>query len=393
MTHTDPRAVTLGPQQPLPRLAASVLVLVLTAVAFVAISAVTREPASAGRLGVVDYSPVDTALDPATCADLGRVWATRRGQTGCQRVRCLRAGATIAGDYNTESCRLGGSDYAVSLESRLCRRLDRRWIGAVNRCLANVDRSTPRNLFHDARQCRAPATTYVVIKARDGIDLCVTPTELQAARRTAAVRGIRLPDAVLARSEVLCATRASYQWSGRTCRALRPGEEKHKLTDRVFVIGDSVTWRAADEIARRHPTWAVDGRPGSALNSWTPRFESYLGTHTMPRTVVLALGTNGTRTTRQDYLDALRLVPARTRVVLVTPYRDPAVYGQRRADLMTDIGHWMSEIVADRPHTCLAPWQVTATTRPDLLVDGVHQQRSAERTWATLVARAASSCS
>lgn len=391
MTHHDRRSAAPAPQAG-SRFLVSLLVTALTAFSFVAISAAAPEPATAGREGVRDYSPIDTTLDAGTCADLGRSWATRDGQTGCHRVRCLRAGAAIVGDYNTESCRLRGSDYAVSLESRLCRQLGRRWIGAVNRCLADVDRGRSRTVVPDAPQCRAGAPTYVVIKARDGLDLCVTDTELGAARHTASARGTSLRDAVLARSQVLCATRASYQWTGRTCRALRPGERKHKASDPVFVIGDSVTHRAADEITRLHRTWAVDGRPGTVLSSFKTRFRAYLGTHRMPRTVVLALGTNGDRTTRQDYLAALRLIPARTRLVLVTPYRDQAIYGRRKATLMHNIAGWMRQIAAGRPHTCLAPWQATVERRPSLLVDGVHQTRSAEMTWAKVVSRATTAC-
>jgi hypothetical protein len=105
-----------------------------------------------------------------------------------------------------------------------------------------------------------------------------------------------------------------------------------------------------------------------------PVLTRHLAADGAPNTLVIALGTNSLQGTTGDaYANAVGLVPASTRIVVVTVYRDPVSSGTETADRMRLLSHVMSGIAADRPSTALAWWRAAATQHPELLVDGVHQ--------------------
>jgi hypothetical protein len=142
----------------------------------------------------------------------------------------------------------------------------------------------------------------------------------------------------------------------------------------TLVIGDSLTYRATDQLAALHPDWMIDGVPGRGLTALIPVLKKHLAADGAPETLVIALGTNSLPGNNGDvYADAVALVPASTRVVFVTLYRDPVIYGAETADRMRALSHVMSEVAADRPGSVVAWWRSLVVQHPELLVDGVHQ--------------------
>lgn len=164
----------------------------------------------------------------------------------------------------------------------------------------------------------------------------------------------------------------------------------------VLVVGDSLTWRGAEELVDGRRGWTVDGLRGRNVRELLPVLRGHLGDDPRRyRTVVIALGTNTARRWRKrHYAEALGVVPVRARTVLVTPYRAPRAGSSPAAVERT--GHyagWMAELAAARPRRrCLADWRAAAIRRPALLVDGVHQTAAGEHTWARLVDDAVTRC-
>ena len=160
----------------------------------------------------------------------------------------------------------------------------------------------------------------------------------------------------------------------------------------VAVFGDSLTYHGSRPLAESRPRWHVDAVRGRQARAYPRLIQAYTETHGPPRGLVLALGTNEVGATRELYGRALADLPARTPVVLVTTYRDPAVYGISRARTMARISRWMREAARSRPHTCIAAWRGRVIREPGLLHDGVHATARGEDVWARLVASAMDRC-
>lgn len=169
----------------------------------------------------------------------------------------------------------------------------------------------------------------------------------------------------------------------------------------VLVIGDSLTWRGADELVDGRRGWTVDGVRGRNVRELLPVLHQHL--EARPRrygTVVIALGTNTAASWRKRHYDAaLRMVPARARTVLVTPYRapDPAEDDPRAsapARRTATYATWMQQLASARPHRrCVAHWRALAIRRPAVLDDdGVHQTSAGEHRWAELIDDAVTRC-
>lgn len=379
------------------------LALVATLVPAGAPSSAAAAPAASAREAGDTLRPPnpdpDTEVDEATCTLVGRRYleADQDTPAGCSRDECLIRRARVSGDYNTEVCAINATLYGVPLESGYCRDLGRRWIPVLNRCAQNPERRVRdgERVFLDAAQCRAPATVYVVIRSSLGADICLTPDELDAARAQAADTDATLASGVVDLHEVLCEPLPRRTWDAArgVCRKLADGEAEPLDSSPVFIIGDSVTHRAADDVTARTVDWDVDGQPGTALNSFERRWRAYRATHEEPGTLVIALGANnGVRTRKVAYDRAVAVASPDMHVVFVTPFRSASDHGRDKAKLMRDTELWMKEIARSRPHTCIAPWKAKVEREPGLVVDGVHQSRAAEDVWARLVIRAVKGC-
>ena len=377
-----------GVLQPLGRHASALVVLALVAtLGWVALS----------RPGEVSARPpamsmVDAAVSQPACALLGRTWD---GQ-GCRRDRCVRAADAIRPAVNAEVCLRGGPEgarYGNPIAESRCRALHRRFVDAVNLCASVPERSRP--LIDKAAACVAPYTTYAVHSERDAdYDECLRPQQAHRWEREALRQGRQVGEYVASRSRTLCSFRPHAVFTGGECR--RAGDPLPAGPRGTLLLGDSVAWRAADELADLRPGWTLDALPGRVVYALGRRIDRYLAQHRPPAVVVVALGTNpGAGWVLGDYLDAVERLPDSTRVVWVTPYRSSErstgnpPWLSREVQRVTQAMRRAAQI---RPGSCLVAWDTAARTRSELLLDGVHPTRAAEGTWARLVSRGATDC-
>lgn len=166
----------------------------------------------------------------------------------------------------------------------------------------------------------------------------------------------------------------------------------------VFVVGDSITAQGTDELRRLHRGWDIDGVSGRRVSELPRILDDRLARGPAPRAVVVALGTNSVSWwAADDYRSALARLPASTRVVLVTTYRDPDAWPEdgpepHRAAVLADYSRWLGEIAQERPGTCLVDWRTTVQQRPGLLADGVHPTQEGQRVWAAAISRSVATC-
>jgi hypothetical protein len=155
----------------------------------------------------------------------------------------------------------------------------------------------------------------------------------------------------------------------------------------VLVIGDSITYYAAPALHERRPRWIVDADRAREVGTLPWRISVDLVRYGVPRHVVIALGTNESAGWRRaDYSAALSMLPRSSEVFFVTTYRDPAVFGQWRADIQERYSSWMRAIARDRADVRLINWRRDVLADPSLLVDGVHASHPAGiQRWVDLV--------
>jgi hypothetical protein len=270
-----------------------------------------------------------------------------------------------------EACALAGQPrgygYAATVPVRQCRALHRRWIAAVNYCASEPDRSL--SAVRDAPQCTRPATVYVVLSETEGrYDECLTRARAEALTQRAAARGTTLAHEVAV--------------------AQREAARADRTAGGTLVVGDSLTWRGSDELARLRPRLTVDGEPARRPTELAHRLAAFRAQHGEPDGLVVELGTNpaqGYR--RRDLAAALRGLPARTPLLLVAPYvetsSDPVVVSA----WSQHVGGWMRSLAAARRHICVADWPAYVRAHPGLLQDGIHVRNVAEAEWARWVLR------
>jgi hypothetical protein len=339
--------------------------------------AAVAEKVSFADSAAAEAGRYDAHLGPRGCGLLGRTYDATRG---CSRDACV-AGA-VPGNRNVgaEVCRLrGGHVYATSVGATTCRSLGRVWIEPVNACASNPDRA--RTLVAHAPQCAGRRSTYVTHTEREGrYDECLTPSAVHALRVLAARRHTTVEGLAAQRSPVLCAQRPRHAMRDGVCRLER---DQPLATGGVLLVGDSIAWRGADELARLRPGWTVDGDPGRRLVALPSRLHRYAAGHQAPTGLVLELGTN--HSPGYAYADLVRDVaalPAGTRLMLVAPYRS----GDPGRAATAQVARWMRTLAASRPDTCVADWRRLALDHLGSLVDGVHPTSDNEASWASWVA-------
>ena len=312
----------------------------------------------------------DRSLRVGECALLGRAYATG---LGCARDRCVDGAVLWRKVAGAEACALVGQPkgfgYAATVGVRQCQDLHRRWIAAVNYCASLPDRSL--TAVRDAPQCVSPASTYVTLSEKEGrYDECLTMARTAALSRQAAVHGTTLAAEVAARQR-----RAESSSGG------------------VLMVGDSVTWRGNDELARLWPALTVDAEPARRPTELAARLDAVRAKHGPPAGLVVELGTNpaaGFR--RRDLAAAVRSLPTGTPVMLVLPYvevsSDPVVVSSWSQRFVG----WMRSVAGGRPHTCVADWPAHVRSHRGLLQDGIHPRNDAEAVWAGWVLAQWSRC-
>ena len=158
------------------------------------------------------------------------------------------------------------------------------------------------------------------------------------------------------------------------------------LVNDTYVVGDSLTYFGGPHLQALRPKWNIDGQRGRYVNRLNPLLDAYIATYGQPRQVVIALGTNEVDGwTKAGYEEAVSKLLSTTRIVFVTTYRDPNVFGVDRANTQGLYSSWMTEIQNARPNTAIAPWRQRVINNPGLLEDGVHATPHGQTVWADLV--------
>jgi len=172
---------------------------------------------------------------------------------------------------------------------------------------------------------------------------------------------------------------------------------------RVYVLGDSITYGGASRLLEARPGWHVNGVPGRPVQELAGLVAGVLRVDPHPRAIVVALGTNRGHHATDDYDtvydEALRGVPADTRIILVTPFRDPAIWNP---ELKPDPRSWsihayryargMNALAAARPHTCLVPWRERISRETYRLYDGIHPKPGGKDLWARMLTNSVRNC-
>ncbi|WP_205472814.1 hypothetical protein [Nocardioides sp. SYSU D00038] len=337
-------------------------------------------PATTDAEAPARTSRIDPRIGRTACTLLGRRWAR-----GCSRFACINPRHYAKTGRNAETCRIGGRhgrSFGVEIEERRCRALGRVWVNPLNFCVSDPVRS--HRAVPDARQCAVRGRTYVQLSEREGFyDECLSRSRVAELRRIAARTGRGLAAVAAERSRVQCAWRPRSVWRGQRCVGTDRGPA---FSHRIAVIGDSITWRGTNELARLRPDWVVDGVTGRMIDEAASRLATVRAVHGEPAGLVFALGTNPrVGFTHDDFLALVDRVPASTPILFVLPWRDPRLNPARRVSRVASYASWMRQLASVRPLTCVADWEAAARQRPGLLVDGVHPTTSGEGVWARLV--------
>jgi hypothetical protein len=333
---------------------------------------------------------VDRRLSHAECNLTGRVWAG-----GCARHRCVPGAVMFKEGHDAELCRLPGpqgAEYARPISAQRCRQLNRVWLGEINSCASNPERGR-RVVQHSAR-CIGAATTYVNHSEEEGYyDECLTPHRVTELRHIAKRKKTSLNQTALDRSRHNCSYRGGWVMDDGLC-IRRPGPPPAADLGGFLMVGDSVSWRADDELARRTHGWTLDLRPGRRLDELPGRLDVYRADHGNPSQLIVQLGTNRRQGFNEDdFREVMASLPDSTPVLFLLPYRTLNGDNQGPVAATKKYASWMRRLAADRPQTCLSNWPSYAAKHLSNLVDGEHPDSHHEDWYARYVLRAWSTCS
>jgi hypothetical protein len=165
----------------------------------------------------------------------------------------------------------------------------------------------------------------------------------------------------------------------------------------TFMVGDSITYWNAHALTKRLPErWEISAIPGREVVNLPCYVRDRLLSRSRLDRLVIALGTNATESwTYEDYRAVVNMVPRRTKIVFVTPWRNPTMWGddqpfKGRASAMTAYAGWMWTIHNWRSGTCMADWRGYAESHPAATVDGVHPYgRPTRLKWVRIIKHAA----
>lgn len=162
----------------------------------------------------------------------------------------------------------------------------------------------------------------------------------------------------------------------------------------TILIGDSLANYGKDNLAGYKPTWEVDAINGSSPATLPGRIDAAVANHAGldPETLIVELGTNySSEWTGADYGIVREMLPL-TRIVFVTPGRDPFVVGQESAKRAAAYAYYMIRLANDDPRMCIVPWAEAIDANPALLRDGVHATTTSEDRWAREIWKGTDAC-
>jgi hypothetical protein len=162
----------------------------------------------------------------------------------------------------------------------------------------------------------------------------------------------------------------------------------------TLVIGDSIANYGKDNLLAYRPTWKIDAINGSSPATLSSRITSnvtkYGGKH--PANIVVELGTNYSSTFQPEDYRIVRTKLPDTRIIFVTPGRDPFVVGQESARRAAAYAYYMIRLANADPRACIVPWAEAVDSNPGLLYDGVHGTPDGEERWAREVFKGVDAC-
>lgn len=342
--------------------------------------------------GTASAAPaVDRRLGESSCALTGRLWVEGRG---CARYHCVAGAAMFKGGRDAELCMLRGprgAEFARPINARLCGDLGRVWIAPVNSCASNPDRA--RRVVSNALQCVRPGMTYLNHRESEGrYDECVGKRKLTKLQRIARGANASINAVAVDRSKANCAERGGWVMRSGVC-VRREGPVPESQRGGMLMVGDSVSWRADDELRAMRRQWTFDLRPGRRLEQLPERLARFRANHGDPDRVIIQLGTNRRNGLRErQFRAAIASLPATTPVMLVLPYRHPAGVDPSLIKATVKQRRWMRALGSTRPLTCVADWPKVAAGNLGNLVDGAHPGARHERWYAQYVLRAWQTC-
>ncbi|GAA1952767.1 hypothetical protein GCM10009798_09990 [Nocardioides panacihumi] len=162
----------------------------------------------------------------------------------------------------------------------------------------------------------------------------------------------------------------------------------------TYVLGDSITAEGTAELQARRPRWTINGLHGRPVSTLPLMVANVRAVDQRPFRVVVELGSNQSPAwSKSDYRAAIDALPTSTRVLLVTPYKQPGGHwAPKGVQATTRYARWMQQVARERPHTCVVPWRAKAAAHPEWLRDGLHPTDDGYAHWADLILETDSTC-
>lgn len=162
----------------------------------------------------------------------------------------------------------------------------------------------------------------------------------------------------------------------------------------TILIGDSLSNYGKEELKSYRPTWQIDAINGSSPATLSGRIDKAItnngGKH--PNNIIVELGTNYSSSFKPEDYRIVRNKLPNTRILFVTPGRDPFVVGQESAQRAAAYAYYMIRLANVDKRMCIVPWAEAVAANPGLLRDGVHATPEAEDRWAREIVKGANAC-
>ena len=326
----------------------------------------------------------DRSLNVSTCDLLGRVYV--KG-SGCARKKCVQGAKLWRKVYGAEACQLrnqGDFGFVATVDFRRCAALGRRWISQVNFCASYPDRSA--TAVYDAPQCAGARSVYVTNTEADGFyDECLTPDRVRELVGIARSSGSDLTAEASLRSSVQCDYRPGTTYVDGRCVS-DPGSVPAK--GGTLMVGDSLTWRGTDELARLQRE-AHDRRRARPADQRAAGTAGLLRLRVRP---AHRTDRRARRRSRRPPATGSPTWPGRSRACRAprrscSSCRTPRCRAAtpRRGPPRSAPG--CASIAKARGRACVADWPSFVRSRHGLIQDGVHVKNSQERTWAKFISQ------
>jgi hypothetical protein len=162
----------------------------------------------------------------------------------------------------------------------------------------------------------------------------------------------------------------------------------------TVLIGDSIANYGKDNLRAYRPGWGVDAINGSSPATLSSRIDKTVKYHKgkHPRNLIVELGTNYSSSFKPADYSLVRKKLPKTRIIFVTPGRDPFVVGQESARRAAAYAYYMIRLANVDKRMCIVPWAETVAQAPTLLRDGVHGTPAGEERWAREVVKGVDAC-